>query len=169
MESAALVEQMIHTSNIKRDHRKYLMLLDWMEYLSLNMVATRVAVDVQMVLVNASKFLKAYPEIGNIFIKFAALMDPSEDPKKMLANLHKEAEKDIAPYLTGEEYVQTFKQHHKNVQDVVYRGDLDEEVQELIASLEIDTDGSKIQPAQNPNDPNGLWCVISQKFCLIEY
>ena len=161
MESAVLVEQMIHTGNIKRDHRKYLMLLDRMEYLSLNMVATRAAVDVQMVLVNASKFLEAYPEIGKIFIKFAALMDPNEDPEKTLANLHKEAKKDVAPYLTGEEYAWTFKQHHKNVQDAVYGGDLDEEVQELIASLEIDTDGSEIQPAQNPNDPNGLWYVIS--------
>ena len=78
-----------------------------------------------------------------------------------MANLHKEAKKDITPYLTGEEYARTFKQHCKNVQDAVYRGDLDEEVQELIVSLEIDTDRSEIQPAQNPNDPNGLWYVIS--------
>ena len=115
-----------------------------MEYLSLNMVATRAAIDIQMVLVNASKFLEAYLEISKIFIKFTALIDPNEDPKKTLANLHKEAKKDVAPYLTGEEYAQTFKQHCKNVQNVVYRGDLDKEVQELIASLEINTDRSKI-------------------------
>ena len=161
MESAVLVEQMIHTGNIKRDHRKYLMLLDQMEYLSLNMVATRAAIDIQIVLVNASKFLEAYLEIGKIFIKFTALIDSNENPKKTLANLHKEAKKNVTPYLTDEEYAQTFKQHHKNVQDVVYRDNLDEEVQELIASLEIDTDRSKIQPAQNSNDPNGLWYMIS--------
>ena len=50
-------------------------MLDWDEYLGLNMVATRAAVDAQMVLVNASKFLREYPEIGKIFVKFVALMD----------------------------------------------------------------------------------------------
>ena len=58
-----------------------------MEYLSLNMVATRVAINIQMVLVNVSKFLKIYSEIYNIFIKFLALIDSSEDLKKILANL----------------------------------------------------------------------------------
>ena len=55
-------------------------MLDQDEYLGLNMVATRAAVDVQMVLVNASKFLREYPEIGKIFVKFVALMDLEEDP-----------------------------------------------------------------------------------------
>ena len=160
IESAALLEKMIQTGNIKRDHRRYLAMLDWDEYLGLNMVATRAAVDVQMVLVNASKFLREYPEIGKIFVKFVALMDLEEDPEKALENLHKEAEKDVAPYITGEEYALSFRQHRQNVQGAVYEGDLDEEVQELLANLGIDTEGSEIQPAQNPNDPNGLWYVI---------
>ena len=86
IESAALLEKMIQTGNIKRDHRRYLAMLDRDEYLGLNMVATRAAVDVQMVLVNASKFLREYPEIGKIFVKFVALMDLEEDPKKALEN-----------------------------------------------------------------------------------
>ena len=95
IESAALLEKMIQTGNIKRDHRRYLAMLDRDEYLGLNMVATRAAVDVQMVLVNASKFLREYPEIGKIFVKFVALMDLEEDPEKALENLHKEAKKTL--------------------------------------------------------------------------
>ena len=103
-------------------------MLDQDEYLGLNMIATRPAVDVQVVLVNASKFLREYPEISKIFVKFVALMDLEEDPEKVLENLYKEAKKNIAPYITGEEYVLSFRQHCQNVQDAVYKGDLDEEV-----------------------------------------
>ena len=103
-------------------------MLDQDEYLGLNMIATRPAVDVQVVLVNASKFLREYPEISKIFVKFVALMDLEEDPEKVLENLYKEAKKNIAPYITGKEYVLSFRQHCQNVQDAVYKGNLDEEI-----------------------------------------
>ena len=56
------------------------------------MVATKAAVDVQTVLVNASKFLKRYPEVGEVFVKFAELIDSEGDANKALENLHKDAE-----------------------------------------------------------------------------
>ena len=61
------------------------------------MVATKAAVDVQLILMNASKFLKRFPEIGKIFIKFATAMDPETDGKQALEDLHKQAEKGSNP------------------------------------------------------------------------
>ena len=160
-ESAAFLEQMLKSGNIKRSYKKHLVLLGQKEFLRLNMVATKAAVDVQTVLVNASKFLKRYPEVGEVFVKFAELIDPEGDANKALENLHKEAEKDITPYISGEHYAKEFKKHKKNVEQAVYGGDLDEEIKELMENLGLEIEESEIHQAQNPNDPNGEWYVIS--------
>ena len=125
------------------------------------MVATKAAVDVQTVLVNASKFLKRYPEVGEVFVKFAELIDPEGDANEALENLYKKVEKDITPYISSEYYAKEFKKHKKNVEQAVYGGDLDEEIKELMENLGLEIEESEIHQAQNPNDPNGEWYVIS--------
>ena len=138
--------------------------LDQKEFLKLNMVAMKAAVDVQLILMNASKFLKRFLEIGKIFVKFAAAMDPEMDGKRALKDLHKQAEKGFNPYTSAEHYAKEFQQHREDVQGVSYDVHLDEEVQALMADLDLDTEESEIQPAQNPNDPNGEWYVICSRF-----
>ena len=138
--------------------------LDQKEFLKLNMVATKAAVDVQLILMNANKFLKRFPEIGKIFIKFAAAMDPETDGKQALEDLHKQAEKGSNLYTSAKNYAKEFQQHREDVQGVSYDVHLDEEVWALMADLDLDTEESKIQPAQNLNDPNGEWYVICSRF-----
>ena len=57
-ESAAFLEQMVKSRNVKYSYKKHFMLLDQKGFLRLNMVATKATINVQMVLVNTSKFLK---------------------------------------------------------------------------------------------------------------
>ena len=125
------------------------------------MVVTKAAIDVQIVLTNASKFLKSYPEVGDVFVKFAELIDPEEDANEALENLYKKVEKDITSYISSEHYAKEFKKHKKNVEQAVYGGGLNEEIKELIENLGQEMEESKIHQAQNPNDPNGKWYVIS--------
>ena len=152
---------MVKSGNVKCSYKKHLILLDQKKFLRLNMVATKAAVNVQMVLVNASKFLKRYPEIGEVFVKFAALIDPEGDANEALAKLHKEADKDITPYISGEHYAREFKKHKKDAEKVVYGRDLDEEIKGFMENLGLEMEESELQQAQNPNDPNGEWYVIS--------
>ena len=163
-ESAVFLEQTIKAGNIRRNYKKYMAFLDQKEFLKLNMVATKAAVDVQLILMNASKFLKRFPEIGKIFIKFAAAMDPEMDGKQALEDLHKQAEKGSNPYTSAKNYAKEFQQHREDVQGVSYDVHLDEEVRALMADLDLDTEESEIQPAQNLNDPNGEWYVICSRF-----
>ena len=162
--SAVFLEQTIKAGNIRQNYKKYMAFLDQKEFLKLNMVATKAAVDVQLILMNASKFLKRFPEIGKIFVKFAAAMDPEMDGKQALEDLHKQAEKGSNPYTSAKNYAKEFQQHREDVQGVSYDVHLDEEVQALMADLDLDTEESEIQPAQNPNDPNGEWYVICSRF-----
>ena len=138
--------------------------LDQKEFLKLNMVAMKAAVDVQLILMNASKFLKRFPEIGKIFIKFATAMNPKTDGKQALEDLYKQAEKGSNPYTSAENYAKEFQQHREDVQGVSYDVHLDEEVWALMADLDLDTEESEIQPAQNLNDPNGEWYMICSRF-----
>ena len=93
-----------------------------------NMVAMKAAIDIQLILMNASKFLKRFLEIGKIFIKFAAAIDPETDGKQALEDLHKQVEKGFNPYTSAEHYAKEFQQHREDVQGVSYDVHLDEEV-----------------------------------------
>ena len=78
-----------------------------------------------------------------------------------MAKLHKKTDKDITPYISSEHYAREFKKHKKDAEKVVYGGDLDEEIKELMENLGLEMEESELQQAQNPNDPNGEWYVIS--------
>ena len=72
---------------------------------------------------------------------------PETDGKQALEDLHKQAEKGSNLYTSAKNYVKEFQQHREDVQGVSYDVHLDEEVQALMADLDLDTEESEIQPA----------------------
>ena len=56
-------------------------------------------------------------------------------------------EKGFNLYTSAEHYAKEFQQYREDIQEVSYDVHLDEEVQALMADLDLDTEESEIQPA----------------------